>query len=259
MLQHSSKERRADRRRFFEPDPSTAATMKKIAGTGSYADSRGPADMSLDAAKKYKDYGWALNWDSTARFPVRPQTLTDGASSTVACIPPMFHSKPWRTVARGVAADRRRRLWRELADVLRARPAGPAHERGLQDGVLRRDRLVVPAHQQDGRCCGHGVQQLPVRCVARLSLESGCVVEIPAIVLRRAGNLFEFGWNVKQAWPHKKVDCSPAATQVSRTTTLDLGCFPQDCGDDDCVDRPQTRPGCCVILNASWRRSMARR
>ena len=162
-------------------------------------------------------------------------------------------------LAWGVAADGRGWLWRELADVLRARPAGPAHERGLQDGVVCRDRLVVPAHQQDGRRGGHGVQQLPVRYAARLSLGPGCVVEIPAVVLRRAGNLFEFGWNVKQAWPHKKVDCSPAATRVSRTTTLDLGCFPEDFGDDDCVDRPPTRPGCCATLNTSWRRSMARR
>jgi len=135
-------------------------------------------------------------------------------------------------LAWGVAADGRRRLWRELADVLRARPAGPAYERGLQDGVVCRDRLVVPAHQQDGRRGGHRVQQLPVRYAARLSLESDCVVKIPAVVLRRAGNLFEFGWNVKQAWPHKKVDCSPAATRVSRTTTLDLGCFPEDFGDE---------------------------
>ena len=65
--------------RFFAPDPSTAATMKKIAGTGSYADSRGPADMSLDAAKKYKDYGWALNWDSTARFPWHGEWLPTAA------------------------------------------------------------------------------------------------------------------------------------------------------------------------------------
>ena len=53
--------------------------MKKIAGTGSYADSRGPADMSLDAAKKYKDYGWALNWDSTARFPWHGEWLPTAA------------------------------------------------------------------------------------------------------------------------------------------------------------------------------------
>ena len=71
--------------------------MKKIAGTGSYADSRGPADMSLDGAKKYKDYGWALNWDSTARFPVRPQTLTDGSSSTVSFL---FY-RPCLTPSRG--------------------------------------------------------------------------------------------------------------------------------------------------------------
>ena len=61
---------------YVDLSTNSPATMKKIAGTGSYADSRGPADMSLAAAKKYKDYGWALNWDSTARFPVRPQTLT---------------------------------------------------------------------------------------------------------------------------------------------------------------------------------------
>ena len=34
------------------------------------------------------------------------------------------------------------------------------------------------------------------------------------------GNLFEFGWNVKQAWPNKHIDCSAAARARSNATQL---------------------------------------
>ena len=54
---------------FFAPDPATATTMRRIFGTGAYADLRGPPDFDASAAKKYKEFGWALNWDSTAQFP----------------------------------------------------------------------------------------------------------------------------------------------------------------------------------------------
>lgn len=55
--------------RFFQPDPSTHETLQRIAGTGSYADMRGIEDLDEEAARHYKQLGWGLNWDSTARFP----------------------------------------------------------------------------------------------------------------------------------------------------------------------------------------------
>jgi|EP01049_Picozoa_sp_SAG25_P010296 hypothetical protein len=85
--------------RFFEPHPATAATMARIFGTGAYADLRGAPDLDEAAAEKYRSFGWAMNWDSSARFPWHGEwipTADDGFSETwLSCFahgPPDGHT-----------------------------------------------------------------------------------------------------------------------------------------------------------------------
>lgn len=53
---------------YFEPRVDLRAVFN-ISGTAAYADLRGPVDLDAAAARTYREFGWRLNWDSTARFP----------------------------------------------------------------------------------------------------------------------------------------------------------------------------------------------
>lgn len=84
---------------FFEPNPAALETARRVSGTGSYADLRGADDFEPSAAQLYADFGWAMNWDSTARFPWHGEwmpTAEDGfGEQWVSCFahgPPDGHT-----------------------------------------------------------------------------------------------------------------------------------------------------------------------
>ena len=136
---------------FFQPDPAAAATVRRIAGTGSYADSRGPPDLDIAAARKYKEFGWALNWDSTAQFP--------------------WHGDWAPTAADGFADE-----W--LSCFAHAPPDGHTNE---------------GCHNASYAEIGSWYRHITAMGKAVGAEFSSC----------QYGNLFEFGWNVKKAWPNK--------------------------------------------------------
>lgn len=74
--------------------------IAKISGTASYGDIRGPQDLSAQDASVYQAGAWALNWDSSARFPWHGEWAPtaadgflgpDGNSSWLTCF---THGKP---------------------------------------------------------------------------------------------------------------------------------------------------------------------
>lgn len=159
--------------RFFQPDSSTHETLQRIAGTGSYADMRGTGDLDESAAQHYKELGWALNWDSSARFP--------------------WHGEWMPTPEDGFGEQ-----W--LSCFAHAPPDGHAHEPCMNVSYPEIDSWYRHINSM-GQAVGTNF--------------SSC----------QYGNLFEFGWNVKQAWPNKHVDCSAAA--VSRSNATQLLCHTQ--------------------------------
>ena len=105
--------------------------------------------MSLDAAKKYKDYGWALNWDSTARFPWHGEwlpTAADGfGESWLTCF---AHGPPDQHTNEGCKTV-------SYAEI---------------DSWYRHINKMGAAVGTEFSSCQYGALQ------ARLSLESDCVV-----------------------------------------------------------------------------------
>eukprot|EP01065_Artemidia_motanka_P042405 TRINITY_DN568_c0_g1_i6.p1 TRINITY_DN568_c0_g1~~TRINITY_DN568_c0_g1_i6.p1 ORF type:complete len:582 (+),score=175.74 TRINITY_DN568_c0_g1_i6:80-1747(+) len=142
---------------FFNANESVDTAA--LEGTASYADQRGPADLTPELAALYRRMAYNLNWDSTARFPWNGEwipTAADGFNSTwLTC----FTHEP---------------------------PDGHAGE-----GCANVSYSDVAAWYQHQRSNGF----------------STCVY----------GNLFEFGWNVKAAWPTTGADCNATPTNSSVT------------------------------------------